>query len=127
MPDEIKPDPTQAVTQEAELAAENIASGVEETPSIDTEADYEAAQQFSVSEVDRTGAGAEAAEEATAPEFELTQPQETKTVAQDTSDSADYDEMAKDLASDTGGEPVSNVSDDLIEQALDMGKPGKSD
>ena len=127
MPDEIKPDPTQAVTQEAELAAENMASGVEETPTIDVDADYEAAQQFSVSEVDRTGAGAEAAEAATAPKFELTQPQETKTVAQDTSDPANYEEMAKDLASDTGGDPVSNVSDDLMQKALDMGKPGKSD
>jgi len=43
---------------------------VKTSPVIDVEADYEAAQQFSVSEVDRAGAGAEAAEAATAPQFE---------------------------------------------------------
>ena len=127
MPDEIKADPTQAITQEAQLAAENMASGVEETPTIDADADYEAAQQFSVSEIDRTGAGAEAAEAATAPKFELTQPQETKAVAQPTGNPDDFQQMARDLASDTGGDPVSNVSDDLMKKALDMGKPGKSD
>jgi len=46
MPDEVKPDPKQA-TQDAELAAESAAG--EESPVVDVEDDYEAAQQFSVS------------------------------------------------------------------------------
>jgi len=67
MPDEVKPDPNQAQTQDAELVAESVAAG-EEKPRYRCRG-YEAAQQFSVSEVDRAGAGAEAAE-ATAPQFE---------------------------------------------------------
>ena len=123
MPDEIKADPTQAITQEAQLAAENMASGVEETPTIDADADYEAAQQFSVSEIDRTGAGAEAAEAATAPQFEVSEPEETTTKAQPTGNPDDFLAMASDAASTT--EDVSNVSDDLLKKALDMGKPGQ--
>lgn len=128
MPDEeVKPDATQATTQEAQLAAENMATGVEETPTVDFDADYEAAQQFSVSEVDRTGAGAEAAEAATAPKFEVPEPEETRTEAQPTGNPSDYQQMARDIGSTTETEPVSNVSDDLLQKALDMGKPGQSD
>jgi hypothetical protein len=42
--------------------AESIADDQEQAPVVDVEADYEAAQQFSVSDVDRTGGGAEATE-----------------------------------------------------------------
>lgn len=98
MPDEIKPNPNQAPTQDAQLAAENMNSGEEKAPVIDVEADYEAAQQFSVSDVDRTGEGAKEAQEATAPQFELSSPQETtKTEAKETGDPADYMEMAQDV------------------------------
>ena len=97
MPDEIKPDPNQAPTQDAQLAAEEMTSGEGKAPVIDVEADYEAAQQFSVSEVDRTGEGAKAAQSATSPQLEMPSPEETKTEAQPTGDPADYMEMAKDL------------------------------
>ena len=123
MPDEVKPDPNQAQTQDAELVAESIAAGGEQAPVIDVEADYEAAQQFSVSEVDRTGAGAEAAEAATAPQFEVSEPEETRTEAQPTGNPDDFLAMASDAASTTEG--VSNVSDDLLKKAFDMGKPGQ--
>jgi hypothetical protein len=53
MPEEIKPDPKQAPTQDAQLAAENMVAGEEETPVINVEKDYEASKQFSVSDVDR--------------------------------------------------------------------------
>lgn len=124
MPDEVKPDPNQAQTQDAELVAESVAAGEEQAPVIDVEADYEAAQQFSVSEVDRTGSGAEAAEAATAPQFEVSEPEETRTEAQPTGNPDDFLAMASDAASTT--EDVSNVSDDLLKKALDMGKPGQS-
>lgn len=123
MPDEVKPDPNQAQTQDAELVAESVAAGEEQAPVIDVEADYEAAQQFSVSEVDRAGAGAEAAEAATAPQFEVSEPEETRTEAQPTGNPDDFLAMASDAASTT--EDVSNVSDDLLKKALDMGKPGQ--
>lgn len=54
MPDEVKPDPKQATTQDAELAAEEIASGEEKASNVNVEADYEASKQFSVSDVDRS-------------------------------------------------------------------------
>jgi len=98
MPDEIKPDPKQAPTQDAQLAAENMISGQEKVPTVDTDADYEASKQYSVSDVDRTGEGAQAAEAATAPNFEVPKPEETKTETQSTGEPADYMEMAKDLS-----------------------------
>lgn len=97
MPEEVKPDPKQATTQDAQLAAERMASGEEQTPSVDTEGDYEASKEFSVSDVDKSGAGKEAAEAATAPKFEVSQPEETATVAASTGNPDDYREMAKDV------------------------------
>lgn len=126
MTDEVNPNPNQATTQEAQLAAENMASGTEAKPTVDFDADYAAAQQFSVSDVDRTGEGAAVAEAATAPQFELSQPEETKTVAEPTGDPSDYLDMAKDVGSQTEA-GTGNVSDDLIKKAMDMGKPGSSD
>lgn len=123
MTDEVKPDPKQAPTQDAQLAAENMLSGAESMQAVDFDADYEAAQQFSVSEIDRTGEGAAAAEAATAPQFEVSKPEETKLEAQPTGNPNDYLEMAKDVNTTT--EPVSNVSDDLLHKAFDMGKPGE--
>lgn len=125
MTDEVNPNPNQATTQEAQLAAENMASGVEEKPAVDFDADYAAAQEFSVSDVDRTGEGAAVAEAATAPQFQVSQPEETKMVAEPTGDPSDYLDMAKDVGSQTEA-GTGNVSDDLIKKAEDMGKPGSS-
>ena len=127
MPEEVKPDPTQAPTQDAQLAAESMLSGQEETQAVDFDADYEASKEFSVSDVDRTGEGAAAAEAATAPQFEVHQPEETKIEAKPTGNPDDYREMAEDVAEDVGAasEGVANVSDDLVKKALDMGKPGQ--
>lgn len=97
MPEEIKPNVNQASTQDAQLAAESIASGQEKAQAVDFDADYAAAQQMSVSDIDRTGEGAKAAQEATAPEHQLSKPEETRTEAQPTGDPADYMDMAKDV------------------------------
>ncbi len=123
-PDEVKPDPTQAPTQDAQLAAESMLSGQEKTQTVDFDADYEASKQFSVSEVDRTGEGAALAEAVTAPDFEVSEPEETKIQAEQTGNPDDFREMAKDIGS-TNEAP--NDSDDLVKKALDMGKPGSSD
>lgn len=123
MTDEVKPDPKQAPTQDAQLAAENMTTGQEAKPTVDFDADYAAAQQMSVSDIDRTGAGAKAAAEVTSPELEVHKPEETKTAAQPTGDPADYMGMAEDASPTDEG--VTNVSDDLVHEALDMGKPGQ--
>ncbi|MBW4572199.1 MAG: hypothetical protein KME31_30670 [Tolypothrix carrinoi HA7290-LM1] len=123
MPDEVKPNVGEAPTQDAQLAAENIASGEEKAPTVDAEADYKAAQELSVSDVDRTGQGEAAAKAATAPELEVPKQQETKTQAQPTGNPDEYMSMAKDVG-DSGNEGVSNVSDDLVEEALEKGESG---
>jgi hypothetical protein len=121
MPDEVKPNLNEAPTHDAQLAADSIASGEEEAPKVDFEADYKAAQQFSVSDIDRTSEGSAAAKAATAPQQNVSQAQETKTQTQPTSKPDDFLEAAKDIGS-SQTEGVSNVSDDLVEKALEKGE-----
>jgi hypothetical protein len=121
MPEEIKPNPKQAPTQDAQLAAENIITGKEATPSVDTDADYEASKKFSVSDVDRTGAGAEAAKAATAPNLQVPEPKETRSGTQQTGTPSDYRNMAKDV--NPRAETATEVDDDLVKEALEKGKP----
>jgi hypothetical protein len=122
MPDEeVKPNLNEASTQDAQLAADNIASGEEEAPTVDFDADYTAAQKFSVSEVDRTGKGAAAAEAATAPEQKISQPQKTTTQTQSTGNPDDFKESAKEVGN-SQTEVVTDVSDDLVEEALEKGE-----
>ena len=121
MSDEVKPNVNEAPTHDAQLAAESIASGEEKAPNVDFDADYAKAQQFSVSEIDRTGEGAAAAEAATATQYKSSQPQETKTQAQSTGNPDDYMELAKEVGN-SKTEGVTNVSDDLVQQALEKGE-----
>ena len=123
MPDEIKPDATQAITQDAQLAAESMTEGKEKMPSIDVDADYAAAQQLSVSDIDRTPEGAEAADIATAHQFATTTPSEAESSTQSTGDPSDYMAMAKDIGAPDSA--VGNVDDDLMQKALEKGQPGK--
>lgn len=123
MPEEVKPDPKQALTQDAQLAAEEMISGHEPVPAVDFDADYEASKQFSVSDVDRSGAGAEAAKAATAPKFEVHEPEATKVEAKPTGNPDDYRDMASDIISTTVAD--GNVGDDLIQKALKKGQPGQ--
>jgi hypothetical protein len=124
MPDEVKPNLNEAPTHDAQLAAESIASGEEKAPKVDFDADYAVAQKFSVSEVDRTGEGAAAAEAATAPKYQISKPEETKIQAQSTGNPDDYLELAKEVGN-SRTEGVSNVSDDLVQQALEKGEAKK--
>ncbi|HEY9909699.1 MAG TPA: hypothetical protein V6D18_19070 [Thermosynechococcaceae cyanobacterium] len=108
---------------DAKLAKEAIAAGEEKAKQVDVAADYEAAQEFSVSEVDRTGEGAQQAEEATATQFELSQPETTPFVAESTGDPSEFLSAAIDITPNSAG--AGNVSDDLVKKALEMGKPGE--
>jgi hypothetical protein len=59
MSEELKVDPKQtADVQEAELAAQNMVEGTEKVPEVDVEQDYEASKEYSVSDVDKSEAGA---------------------------------------------------------------------
>ncbi|MBW4614741.1 MAG: hypothetical protein KME21_15980 [Desmonostoc vinosum HA7617-LM4] len=121
MTDEVKPNPTEATTHDAQLAAEGMASGKEKTPKVDFDADYAAAQKLSVSEIDRTGKGEAAAQAATGSKYKVPEAKEIKTEAQATGNPKDYMELAKEVGN---SETVTNVSDDLVEKALEKGKPG---
>ncbi|MBH8561151.1 hypothetical protein I8748_02975 [Nostoc sp. CENA67] len=122
MPEEIKPNVNEAPTHDAQLAAENIASGEEKAPKVDFEADYAAAQQFSVSEVDRTGEGASAAQAATAPKYPVRPQVETKSEAKPTGNPDDYKDLAKEVGR-SKDDAVTDVSDDLVQQAIEKGQP----
>ncbi|MBW4685916.1 MAG: hypothetical protein KME40_12650 [Komarekiella atlantica HA4396-MV6] len=121
MPDEVKPNVNEAPTHDAQLAADNIASGEEKAPTVDFDADYAAAQQFSVSEIDRTGEGSAAAQEATAPKQNVPKTEEVKTQAQPTGNPKDYADLAKEVG-DSQTEGITNVSDDLVKKALEKGE-----
>lgn len=97
MPEDVTPDPTQATTQTAQLAAERMVAGEETTPQVDVAADYEASKAYSVSQIDRTGEGAKAAEAATSPQLKVPQAEEVHSEAKPTGNPDDYREMARDV------------------------------
>ena len=97
MSEELKVDPKQAVGQEAELAAQNMVEGTEKAPDVDVEADYEASKEYSVSDVDTSGAGAQAAKEVTAPKQEMPEAKERRSVAEPTGNPEDYRQMAEEV------------------------------
>lgn len=99
MAEELKPNPQEVDDiQEAQLAAERMASGEEKRPTVDVNADYEASKEYSISEVDKTAAGSQAAAAATASQQKLPEPTEMKSSPDTTGNPADYLEMAKDIS-----------------------------
>ena len=98
MAEELKPNPQEVGDiHEAQLAAEKMASGEEKLQSVDVDADYEASKEFSVSEVDKTGAGAQAAAAATSAEQKLPELTNMASSPDTTGNPADYLEMAKEV------------------------------
>lgn len=123
MTEQVQPNPKEAPTHDSQLAAENMVTGTEKAPEIDVDADYEASKAFSVSDIDRSGEGAKAAGEATAPEFAVSQPQQTEFKAESTGNPDQYMDMARDVSPE--GKNATDVSDDLVQKALEKGKAGK--
>lgn len=118
---EVATESNNSQTFDAQQIAENVESGEQKLPQVDVSADYEASKEFSVSEIDRTGAGAEAAAAATAPKFAIPAPQEIQQPAQSTGNPGDFLAMAKEIHPEgTPGE----VTDDLVQKAIEMGTPG---
>ncbi|MBD1920169.1 hypothetical protein H6F77_03445 [Microcoleus sp. FACHB-831] len=123
MTEELKPDPNQATTQDAQLAAESMLAGNEDTPEIDVAGDYEASKAFSVSAIDTTEEGAKAAEAATAPDFKVSDATEMKSSPEAKNSPDDYRQMAADVNPQASKQP-SLDSDDLVKRAIELGKPG---
>ncbi|MBE9201658.1 MULTISPECIES: hypothetical protein [unclassified Nodularia (in: cyanobacteria)] len=121
MAEQVKPNVNQASTHDAQLAAENMASGEEKAAKVDFESDYAAAQEFSVSEIDRTNEGVAAASAATAPKQKISEVAETKTETESSGNPKDYVEMAKELGG-SRTEGVTNVNDDLVQKAFKKGE-----
>mgnify|MGYP000662731196 CR=1 FL=1 len=61
--------------------------------------------------------GRTAAETASAPQYQIPEPEETKTEVQPTGNPDDYLDMAKEIGA-SRTEAVTSISDDLVEQAL---------
>lgn len=110
-------------SHDAQLAAEEAASGKSPAADVNVSADYEASKEYSVSPIDQTGAGEKAAEAATSSDLKLSAPEETESKSEPTGNPDDYRDMAKEVSHSTGA--TGNVSDDLVEKAIEMGKPGQ--
>lgn len=123
MSEKVTPQPNQAPTHDAQLAAENMVSGNEQMPAVDLDADYEASKAFSVSEIDRTGEGTQAAAKATAPNLEVPKAQETVHKTEATGNPDDYLDMAREV--NPTAESAGNVDDELVEKALKKGEAAK--
>jgi hypothetical protein len=115
MTDEVKPNPSEAPTHDAQRVAESIASGDTKAPEVNFDADYAAAQQLSQGVV---------VEADTTPEDEKFEPEPTKTEIQSTGNPDDYLELAKEVGA-SKNEAVTTVSDDLVQKALEKGQPKK--
>ena len=123
MADEVKVNPSEATTHDAQLLADNVAEGEEKAPKVDFDADYELAKEMSVSPIDNTEEGQKAAEAAVAPQYEMPEPEEMRVESGVTGNPDDYMSMASEVG--RRDEAVTNVDDDLVKKALEMGKPGQ--
>jgi len=112
---------TNAQSFDAQQIAEDVAAGENKLPQVDVSADYEASKEFSVSEVDRTGAGVQAAATATAPKFDISAPKDTELKTQPSGNRDDFRSMAKEIKPEAG--EIGAVSDELLQKALDKGTP----
>jgi hypothetical protein len=123
MADEVKVNSTEVSTHDAQLLADNVAEGVEKAPKVDFDADYELAKEMSVSPIDNTEEGQKAAEAAVAPQYEMPEPEDMRVEPGVTGNPDDYVNMASEIGS--RDEAVTQVDDDLLKKAFEMGKPGQ--
>ena len=118
---EINTEPNNTENFDAQQITESAEAGEQKLPTVDVSADYEASKEFSVSDIDRTGAGAEAAAAATAPKFPIPAPKDIAKPADTSGNPADFRSMAQEIK--PTGTP-GNVTDDLMQKAIDLGTPG---
>lgn len=108
-------------TFDAQQITESVEAGEQKLPEVNVSADYEASKEFSVSDIDRTSAGAEAAAAATAPKFEIPAAKEIPMPSDAQGNPDDFLSMAKEV--NPAGVP-GNVTDELVQKAIEMGTPG---
>ena len=118
---EINTESNNTQTFDAAQITESVEAGEQKLPTVDVSADYEASKEFSVSDIDRTSAGAEAAAAATAPKLEIPAPQKIPMPADAKGNPDDFRSMAQEI--NPAGAP-GNVTDDLVQKAIDLGTPG---
>ncbi|MBE9097298.1 hypothetical protein [Tychonema sp. LEGE 07203] len=118
---EVSKESNNSQTFDAQQISENVEAGEQKLQKVDVSADYEASKEFSVSEVDRTSAGAKAAAAATKPKFDTPAPGNIAKPADSSSKPEDFREMAKEV--NPAGAP-GNVTDDLVQKAIERGTPG---
>jgi hypothetical protein len=123
MADEVKVNSNEISNHDAQLLADNVAEGVEKAPKVDFDADYELAKEMSVSPIDNTEEGQKAAEAAVAPQYEMPEPEDMRVEPGVTGNPDDYMSMASEVG--TRDEAVTNVNDDLLKKAFEMGTPGQ--
>ncbi len=127
MSDEVKINPSEA-SHDAQLLADNVAEGVEKAPKVDFDADYELAKEMSVAPIDNTEEGKKAAEAAVAPQYKIPEAQDVRVEASATGNPNDYMSMASEIQADDkagSNQGVTNVDDDLVKKALELGQPGQ--
>jgi len=97
MPDATTTNLNDSQPYDTQEMVQEIAAGEMKAPKVDVAADYEAAKELSVSEIDRTEEGAKAAVAATAPQHKIPQPEESNYKAESTGEPADFLEMAREV------------------------------
>ncbi len=107
---------------DAEQLTEEIQAGEQKAPKVNVEADYEASKEYSVSDIDRSGEGANAANKATAPEHKVPEAKPIETHAEPTGDPSDFKNMAHDLRPDSA---AAGDRDELVQKAFQKGQPGQ--
>ncbi|MGB3267498.1 MAG: hypothetical protein WBA89_26510 [Microcoleus sp.] len=118
---EVSKESNNSQTFDAQQISENVEAGEQKLQAVDVSADYEASKEFSVSEVDRTSAGAKAAAAATKPKFDIPAASDVAKPADSSSKPEDFRSMAKEVK--PAGTP-GNVTDDLVDKAIERGTPG---
>ena len=116
---EINTEPNDTQSFDAAVITESAEAGEQKLPTVDVSADYEASKEFSVSDIDRTGAGAEVGRMAL--KFDIPAPTEIPLPADSSGNPDAFRSMAKDV--NPAGAP-GEVTDDLIQKAIDLGTPG---
>lgn len=114
--------PNTAKNFDAEELKGAIDQGELQAPELSVEDDYEAAQKYSES-----GLTSEEAEEAIAPQFEVSAASDVTltpeaSLSESSGDSADYRDMAKQVSHAPSG--TSPITDELVAKALEKGQAG---
>jgi len=109
---------------DAQRQAEDIAAGEEPAPQVDVSSDYETSKEYSVSEVDKSGAGAEAAQAVSSPGLTMPETESAQLETEPTGDPNQYRRMAQEV---TGPTAQTASADKLMQKVMDNRPMDKDD